>query len=75
MKAGAVEFFKEPFRVCLLLSAIREALERSRLTLRHEEEMRALRNCFASLSHRERQVMTLVVSGLTNKLAGAELGI
>ena len=75
MKAGAVEFFTKPFRDDLLLSAIREGLERSSLALRVEEEIRALRHCYASLSPRERQVMALVVSGLLNKQVGGELGI
>jgi FixJ family two-component response regulator len=69
MKAGAVEFFTKPFRDDVLLSAIREALERSRIALGREAEMRVLRDCYASLSRRERQVMVLVVSGLLNKQA------
>src|SRR5262249_24284168 len=59
----------------VLLSAIRQALERSRLVLSHEAEMQALRDCHASLTRRERQVMALVVSGLLNKQVGGELGI
>ena len=75
MKAGAVEFLTKPFGDDVLLSAIAIALERSRTALEHEEEMRALRVCYESLSARERQVMALVVSGLLNKQVGAELGI
>jgi FixJ family two-component response regulator len=75
MKAGAVEFFTKPFQGDLLLSAIEEALERSRLALGHEAEMSALRGNYALLSPRERQVMSLVVSGLLNKQVGGELGI
>lgn len=75
MKAGAVEFFMKPFRKDSLLSSIQEALERSRITRGHEEEMRVLRDCYASLSRREREVMALVVSGLLNKQVGGELGI
>jgi FixJ family two-component response regulator len=75
MKAGAAEFFTKPFRDDVLLSAIREALERSRTALRQETEMRALRNCHVSLSRREREVMALVVSGFLNKQVGGELGI
>jgi FixJ family two-component response regulator len=75
MKAGAVEFLTKPFGDDVLLSAIRHAIERSHSALRHEAEIRTLRDCFASLSRRERQVMALVVSGLLNKQVGGELGI
>jgi FixJ family two-component response regulator len=75
MKAGAVEFLTKPFGDDVLLSAIRHAIERSHIALRHEAEMRALRDCYASLSRREREVMALVVSGLLNKQVGGELGI
>jgi FixJ family two-component response regulator len=75
MKAGAVEFLMKPFADDVMLSAIRHAIERSHIALRHEAEIRALRECYASLSRREREVMALVVSGLLNKQAGGELGI
>lgn len=75
MKAGAVEFFTKPFQDDLLLSAIREALERSGVALDYEAEMRVLRDCYRSLTPRERDVMALVVSGLLNKQVGGELGI
>jgi FixJ family two-component response regulator len=75
MKAGAVEFLTKPFGDDVLLSAIRNAIERSQTALRHEAEIRALRDCYASLSRREREVMALVVSGLLNKQVGFELGI
>lgn len=75
MKAGAIEFFMKPFRDDLLLSSIREALERSRVVIGHEAEMQSIRDRFALLTTRERQVMALVVSGLLNKQVGGELGI
>jgi FixJ family two-component response regulator len=75
MKRGAVEFLTKPFNDQVLLTAIRQGLERSRLTLAYENEMHDLRNRHASLTPRERQVMALVVSGLLNKQVGGELGI
>jgi FixJ family two-component response regulator len=75
MKAGAVEFLTKPFGDDVLLSAIRNAIERSQTALTHEAEIRSLRDCYASLSRREREVMTLVVTGLLNKQVGFELGI
>jgi FixJ family two-component response regulator len=75
MKAGATEFLTKPFKDDVLLNAIGEAIERSRAALRQESELHALRDCYASLTQREREVMALVVAGLLNKQVGGELGI
>lgn len=75
MKAGAVEFLTKPFRAEVLLSAIGQAIERSRAALDGAAEIGALRDCYALLTRRERQVMELVVSGRLNKQVGGELGI
>jgi RNA polymerase sigma factor (sigma-70 family) len=75
MKAGAVEFLTKPFGDGVLLNAISQAIERSRIALAHEAELRALQDCHASLTPREREIMALVVSGLLNKQIAAKLGI
>lgn len=75
MKAGAVEFLTKPLNEAVLLEAIRQSLDRSRRSLAREMEISALRNRYASLTSRERQVLALVVSGLLNKQVAGELGI
>lgn len=75
MRAGAVDFMMKPFSVELLVAAIHQSLARSRAALDRGIEMRELRNCYASLTPREQQVLALVASGLPNKQVGGELGI
>jgi FixJ family two-component response regulator len=77
MKAGAAEFFTKPLVDDVLLSSIRNAIDRSCAALRDAAETRALRDSYALLSRREREVMTLVVAGRCrlNKQVGGELGI
>ena len=75
MKAGAVEFLTKPLRRDVLLNAIRGALERSRAALRVDAEVQAIKNCYQSLTPREREVMGLVVTGLLNKQIAGELDI
>jgi FixJ family two-component response regulator len=75
MKAGAVEFLTKPFNDEVLVSAVRGAIERSTAAQRQESELRMLRDTYASLTPRERDVMGLVVRGLLNKQIAFELSI
>jgi FixJ family two-component response regulator len=75
MKAGAVEFLTKPIDDDALLTAIRAAIDRSVEAHAGEDEMRTLRDRYASLTPRENEIMNLVVSGLLNKQVGYKLGI
>jgi len=75
MKAGALEFLTKPINHDALVSAIRNAIQRSRISLTENAEIQELQDRYATLTTRERQVMTLVVSGMLNKQVGGELGI
>jgi FixJ family two-component response regulator len=74
MKAGAVEFLTKPFLDQDLLDGIQVAIERDRAARTEDADLRELRDCYASLTPRERQVMELVISGRLNKQVAAELG-
>jgi RNA polymerase sigma factor (sigma-70 family) len=74
MKAGAVEFLTKPFRDQDLLDAIHSALERDRGRRQQEAELVVLREHFESLSPREREVVSMVVSGMLNKQIAAQIG-
>jgi len=74
MKAGAVEFLTKPFRGQELLDAIQEAIARDRAASSERAQMSELRGRYDTLTAREKEVLTLVVSGLLNKQVGAELG-
>ncbi len=75
MKAGAVEFLTKPFEPQVLLGAVRSALERSRLALVANANLKSIRARYNSLSRREQEVMGHVVMGLMNKQVAAALGV
>jgi FixJ family two-component response regulator len=75
IKRGAVDFLTKPFTEQDLLDAIQSAVDRDRLARQDRAELDTLRQRLASLTPREREVLPLVVSGLLNKQAAAELGI
>ena len=75
IKAGAIEFLTRPIIDELLVSAIQQAHQCSRIVLESQADMSVLKGCYRTLTPRERQVMALVVSGLLNKQVGGELGI
>src|SRR5271168_5196054 len=74
MKSGAVEFLTKPFRDQDLLDAIHQALDRDRVARQQQSQLGELRKHYELLTAREREVMTLVVSGMLNKQIASELG-
>ncbi|MCC8938223.1 response regulator transcription factor [Bradyrhizobium sp. Arg68] len=75
MKAGAVDFLTKPFRDQDMLDAVTTAIERDRNRRDEAKTLANLRGAFATLSTRERQIMTLVTAGLMNKQVAAEIGV
>jgi FixJ family two-component response regulator len=74
LKSGAVEFLTKPFRDQDLLDAIQQALERDGIAQKEQAEVADLQKRHHALTLRERQVMTLVVSGMLNKQIASEIG-
>ena len=75
IKAGAVDFLPKPFTPEQLLNAVQTGLQQHHDARKSQSELAELRGCYACLTPREREVLPLVVSGLLNKQAAAELGI
>jgi FixJ family two-component response regulator len=75
MKSGAVEFLAKPFRNQDLLDAVHQALDRDRVARQQESDLGELRTRYQSLTAREREVMSLVVTGRLNKQIAYELGM
>jgi FixJ family two-component response regulator len=74
LKSGAVEFLTKPFRDQDLLDAIQQALQRDRAARERQAEIHDLQERYQTLTAREREVMTLVVSGMLNKQIASEIG-
>jgi FixJ family two-component response regulator len=74
MKSGAVEFLTKPFHDQVLLDSIHQALDRDRLTRQKQRSLADLRKRYDALTAREREVMSLVVSGMLNKQIALDLG-
>jgi FixJ family two-component response regulator len=74
LKSGAVEFLTKPFRDQDLLDAIQQALQRDRAEREQQAEINVLHERYEALTAREREVMTLVVSGMLNKHIAAKIG-
>ena len=75
MKAGAIDFLTKPFRDQDMLDAVTQAIERDRQRRISEKALTDLRELFSSLTTREREIMTLVTTGLMNKQVAAEVGL
>jgi RNA polymerase sigma factor (sigma-70 family) len=74
MKAGAIEFLTKPYRDQDLLDAVRIALEQDRARREQERDISDLQQRFDSLTPREQEVISMVVSGMLNKQIAGELG-
>jgi RNA polymerase sigma factor (sigma-70 family) len=74
MKAGAIEFLSKPFRDQDLLDAVRIALAKDRERRERKKEVSDLKERYDSLTPREQEVISMVVSGMLNKQIADQLG-
>jgi FixJ family two-component response regulator len=74
LKSGAVEFLTKPFRDQDLLDAIHQALQRDNAAREQQADVRNLQERYRALTAREREVMTLVITGMLNKQIAYEIG-
>jgi len=74
MKSGAVEFLTKPFGDEDLLDAVRQALVRDSIARTEQRELAAIQDRYETLTRREHEVMSLVVSGMLNKQIASEIG-
>jgi FixJ family two-component response regulator len=74
LKSGAVEFLTKPFRDQDLLDAIQQALQRDRAAREQQAEIHDLQGRYQALTAREREVMTLVITGMLNKQIASDMG-
>jgi FixJ family two-component response regulator len=75
MKGGAIDFLTHPFDLSVLVAAIRVAIAQNRRRRKEKADLAILKDRFALLTPREREVLSLVVGGLLNKQAASLLGI
>jgi FixJ family two-component response regulator len=75
MKAGAVDFLTKPFRDQDMLDAVTAALERDRTRRETEQAIGGVRQLYAALTPREKEVMGFVTKGLMNKQIAGEMGL
>ena len=75
IKAGAIDFLEKPFTNEELLTSLKEAFIHAANTTRRTEQLADLRNRFATLTPREREVIQHVVEGMSNRSLGAKLGV
>jgi len=75
LKAGAMDFLEKPFKEHELLEAVSRGIEKHRILMRENEQMKRLIGRLKTLTPREREVFKLIVSGMLNKQVAYDLGI